>query len=367
MTLFANLLLKGYKEAGNEAKVWQPTVFFGKLVNSSLNGPGKWIAYIDKWIVFPLVLLIRLLNPKNRKASVRFHICDHSNAIYLKYLPNHKTIVSCHDVLAIRGALGFKDAYCEASKFGVILQKWILSNLLKADKVAAVSTTTLNQLNDLDKNANRKIKDRRVILNSFNDSFLPMPKKDAIQVLIQSGVFDKAFPFILHIGSSLPRKNRKVLVRMLNELKDEWNGFLVLAGQDIDEELKVIINDLKLNDRVISVLKPNKQILENLYSACDAFVFPSYSEGFGWPIIEAQACGAPVLASNVEPIPEVSGNAALLIEPDDFKGFAEAFRKLGNDTFRSELVQKGFVNCKRFETSRMIKDYLDFHNKVKAI
>lgn len=366
MTLFANLLKNGYIRAGHQAVVWQPTVFFGWPVKNTLSGMGKWLAYLDKWLVFPLVILFKRLLKNNRGPQVRFHICDHSNVIYLKYLPNHLTVVSCHDVLAIRGALGHKDAYCEASSFGVILQKWILGGLLRAKKLAAVSATTLRQLNELDpSSSDHNSCDRRLVLNAFNEFFEPIPKADAKRLLKDQGV-DVQWPFLLHIGSSLPRKNRKMLVQMLDIMKDEWPGKVIFAGQELEPELYQSIKEKNLSDRVILIKRPGYELLNALYSACDAFVFPSYSEGFGWPVIEAQACGAPVIASNIEPIPEVSGGAALHGHPDKPEEFVAAYQALRNDSFRSELVQKGFVNCNRFKPERMIQEYIEFHYYTNA-
>lgn len=361
MTLFANLLKNGYIQAGHQAEIWLPSIFFGYLAgNNTLSGIGKWLAYLDKWLVFPVVLMLRRCLPSNRGRAVRFHICDHSNVIYLRYLPNEKTVVSCHDVLAIRGALGHKDAYCEASKFGLILQKWILGGLLKSRKLAAVSATTLRQLNELDASGNAARCDRRLVLNAFNEVFEPVPAEKVTEILKTNHTHIEG-PFILHIGSSLPRKNRKMLVQMLDLLKTEWNGKVVFAGQEPEPELKQMIQDKGLEDRVILIKRPGYDTLNALYSSCAAFVFPSYSEGFGWPVIEAQACGAPVIASSIEPIPEVSGGGAILCHPDQPEEFAAAFRTLADGQIRNELVQKGFVNCGRFKPERMIQEYLNFH------
>ncbi|MCC6817481.1 MAG: glycosyltransferase family 4 protein [Bacteroidia bacterium] len=360
MNLITNLLKNGFEQSGHIAVVWSPTVFLGVLAKNTFSGLGKWLAYFDKWVVFPLVITLRLLLPSNRKSNVRFHIADHSNVIYLRYLPNAKTIVSCHDVLAIRGALGHKDAYCEASSFGVILQSWILKGLLKAKKLATVSQTTLNLLNELDLKKNPNNNDRRLILNAFNEDFVPMPKKDAIELLNKAHI-PADLPFILHIGSSLPRKNRKVIIEMMNLIQSQWNGMLIFAGQELEDDLTQLVVSFGLENRVISVVRPNYQILNALYSACEAFIFPSFSEGFGWPIIEAQACGAPVIASNIEPIPEVSGGAALLCNPYSPQEFADAFISLSFNNTKSDLVQKGFVNCNRFNPQRMIEEYISFH------
>src|SRR5690606_22551456 len=125
-----------------------PVVFFGKPFKSTKSGISKWLGYIDKYILFPIVLKFRVNSKHSRGQDIKFHICDHSNAPYLKYLPKEVTGITCHDVLAIRGSMGFADAYAPASKFGKLLQKWILNNLKKAEILAAVSDFTLNQLKD---------------------------------------------------------------------------------------------------------------------------------------------------------------------------------------------------------------------------
>ncbi|MBL7838256.1 MAG: glycosyltransferase family 1 protein, partial [Bacteroidetes bacterium] len=81
MELFANLLRNGYINAGNQAVIWRPPVVFGRLSSNTLNGFGKWLAYIDKWLIFPILILLKRCFPANRKFNVRFHICDHSNVI----------------------------------------------------------------------------------------------------------------------------------------------------------------------------------------------------------------------------------------------------------------------------------------------
>jgi glycosyltransferase involved in cell wall biosynthesis len=89
-------------------------------------------------------------------------------------------------------------------------------------------------------------------------------------------------------------------------------------------------------------------------------VFPSYSEGFGWPIIEAQACGAPVITSNKAPMmSEVGGEAALYADPDNAFSFAEEFRKLKNEDFREEVIRLGYENAKRFDFEKTMGQYVE--------
>jgi glycosyltransferase involved in cell wall biosynthesis len=362
MKLFSDMLYQGFQQAGYRTELWLPIVLFGKFSKNTYAGIGKWLAYLDKWVVYPLYLRTRILLGSYKTDNARFHVCDHSNAPYLAHLPKDITAITCHDVLAIRGALGFKDAYCEASRLGVILQKWILGNLAKARKLATVSMFTMRQLNELLKDSNiTHTKDWRVILNAFNEDFYPVQKSVSSEALREMGISGD-IPFLLHIGSSLPRKNRKLLVDMLVALGDRWHGIVCFAGQALDEELKMHIAKHGLQARVKEIIRPSHAHLLALYSRCAAFIFPSYSEGFGWPVIEAQACGVPVIASNIEPMPEVSAGSALHAHPDNAVAFADAFLSLSDPLIKNRLLEDGFRNCERFAPSLMINAYLSLHH-----
>jgi glycosyltransferase involved in cell wall biosynthesis len=165
----------------------------------------------------------------------------------------------------------------------------------------------------------------------------------------------------LHVGSALARKNRKLLLDMARITGNRWDGCICMAGEAIDQDLMDYAKTIGLNERVVSVERPDHQTLLALYSSCDVFIFPSFSEGFGWPVIEAQACGAPVIASNIEPMQEVSGGAALHADPTKPEDFANAFLSLKDKDVRDGLIQHGYQNALRFNPCTMIDAYLDLH------
>jgi glycosyltransferase involved in cell wall biosynthesis len=364
MLRFANMLYRGIMNAGYKSEIWQPVVVVGSLAKDTKAGASKWLGYIDKWIIFPMILLWRLRERRLKKSDIRFHVCDHSNAPYLKFLPKNRTGITCHDVLAIRGALGYQDAYCDASATGKILQRWILANLGKARLLAAVSQLTLSQLVALAPNDVEK-KDWRVIHLGLNASFKPMDKEEYIPLLTKANV-NVDLPFVLHVGSDQPRKNRKMLVEMVAALQNRWQGNICFAGQAADEALLSQARDLGLSERVFSVVNPDHHTLVALYSACEAFVFPSFSEGFGWPLIEAQACGAPVIASNIEPMPEVSNGTAVHADPTSPKEFAEAFLKLRDSVFRQRVIENGLQNAAQYHPHHTINAYLNLHGLMSS-
>ncbi|MBF4464335.1 glycosyltransferase family 1 protein [Flavobacterium sp. LC2016-12] len=357
MQIFEVLMAEGYTKSKLHVKVIRPGEIFRKL---SLNKQGvmKWLGYVDKFFLFPIQLLVTRSINFILFRSVSYHICDHSNAFYLYFLPKKKTIITCHDVLAIRAGLGFGDTYCHATKSGKVLQKIILKALSGAKKLAAVSEFTLNQLLEIDTKSDSN-KNWIIIHNALSEKFVPLPEEQIQEVLNKFQQL-KGKDIILHVGSDLERKNRKLLIYMIYELQKNWDGLLVLAGEALNAQLLELIQKLNVSDRILQIQNPSDKEIIALYSRCQAMIFPSYSEGFGWPIIEAQACGSPVITSNKAPMmDEVGGNAALYADPNDASSFANQFLKFNDIKFRNATITLGYENAKRFDFSNTIRQYVE--------
>jgi len=360
MRRFAGIMAKGLQNRGLTVEILIPQARLAGKNSNTCQGVSKWLGYVDKWILFPFQLR-RVVGKRQREFGdrVRYHVCDHSNAPYLALLPRDQTAITCHDVLAIRGAMGDPAAYCRASRMGTLLQRWILKHLRRAKRIACVSELTLRQLGET---AGKNIPQAgwRVVHNAFNAEFKKMQTEEACQILESQGIVLPR-PFLLHVGSNLPRKNRRMLLQMISQEGESWPGHICFAGQPMDDPLADEGRKLGLLARIHSVPKPDHKTLCALYSLAHALVFPSFSEGFGWPIIEAQACGTPVIASNLEPLPEVSGGAALHANPHDAKSFAAALFKLNEGTVRAGLITQGLKNAKRFDLATMVDSYLALH------
>jgi glycosyltransferase involved in cell wall biosynthesis len=246
-----------------------------------------------------------------------------------------------------------------------------LSQLIKARKIGAVSTTTLNQLIELARLRKKQHHDRfwKVVYNGFNGRFYRPDVTFTTQML--EAISIKRSTYLLHVGSGLPRKNRILLIKMLLELGADFKGSIVFAGKPLEAEVRTMIDRFHLNERVRTVENPSHELLLALYAGCDAFVFPSWSEGFGWPVVEAQACGAPVIASNLQPMPEIGGSGALYAAPDRPEEFANAYRTLLDPAKREVLIDEGFNNTLRYSSIAMINSYvqlmLEDSTKPKSI
>src|SRR4030081_3044508 len=135
MLRFNQMMLQGLRDCGINAELIRPPAFFGRIRIFGA-GLGKWLAYIDKFILFRWRLLRKLAA---RPALV--HICDHSNAPYARAARHFPLVITCHDMLAVRGGLG-EDTDCPASFTGRMLQRWILRGLRRADIIACDSRAT---------------------------------------------------------------------------------------------------------------------------------------------------------------------------------------------------------------------------------
>lgn len=340
-----------------QVEIIHPRSFFAPSNKITTSGLHKWLGYLDKYFVFPIFLMRKVPQElKNEKEDVFFHICDHSNSMYLNFLPKNRSGITCHDVLAIQGALGFDGAYCKATQTGKLLQNWILRNLKKARILTTVSHNTMKDLSQLCRVEKASNSNWRVIHNSFNSNFWRMDKRES-RKLLKNINFPEG-PFILHVGSGLPRKNRNLLLEMVKILGDRWKGNICFAGDPLDKDFSGKVDEAMLKNRIISVVKPDHQTLVALYSSCEAFIFPSFSEGFGWPVIEAQACGAPVLASSIPTLHEVGGEAAIYADPYKAGDFADSFFKLFKEGRKDKLIPLGFENCKRFDSQKLTMDFI---------
>ena len=355
MHRFGTMLLQGLTAAGVAAELVRPTPFFG---NFRLAGAfvAKWLGYIDKFILFP-----RQLRKKIAEHPVLVHICDHSNAMYVNYTAGIPTVVTCHDLLAVRGGLG-EETDCPASRSGKMLQRWILAGLRRARAVACVSHATLTDAKRL-LISEAGGPSLTVATLGLNYPYRKLPLDEAAARLKLSGL-DPATPFVLHVGSSLRRKNREGAVRMFARCKDKWNGRIIFVGDPVTVPMRALGQDLGVSDRMIEVRFPDNELLEALYNRATALLYPSRFEGFGWPVAEAQACGCPVICSKIGPLPEVGGEAALLHDVDDEEGFAADILRLTDAAERERWSEKSLRNAARFDPKEMIAQYLEIYRSL---
>jgi len=358
MQRFGTMMLQGLAAAGVAAELVAPRPFFGKF-SSAGRFIAKWLGYIDKFVFFP-----RRLRSKLAQRPSIVHICDHSNAMYDGQIKRVPVVVTCHDLLAVRGALG-EETNCPASFTGKMLQRWILRGLRHATVIACDSQATRDDALRLVRrdSASPKIE---VVTLGLNYPYRKLEQTEASARLAKVPRFNPELPFVLHVGSNLRRKNRDGVLRIFARCKDKWSGRLVFAGDLLDPELISLAEKLGVSDRITQLKDPANELLEALYNRAIALLYPSRFEGFGWPVIEAQACGCPVICGNSGPLPEAAGDAGLFHNVDDEEGFAADLLRLADPDERSRWSEKSLRNAERFSTDKMISRYIGIYRSLGA-
>jgi glycosyltransferase involved in cell wall biosynthesis len=201
-----------------------------------------------------------------------------------------------------------------------------------------------------------KIKDHklRVIPEAARPHMRPQREDEVQPVLEKHGIRG---PFLLYVGTIEPRKNLLTLIRAYDDLirSTEHRPQLVLAGGRgwLFDEVFNLVEELRLQDQVKFTGYVADADLPALYSAAEAFVYPSLYEGFGLPPLEAMACGAPVITSNVTSLPEVVGTAGLTHAPEDARALSQAMVKLLNDIqMREHFKRAGLERAQQFSWER---------------
>jgi glycosyltransferase involved in cell wall biosynthesis len=357
MQRFATMMLEGLAAAGVPAQLIQPHPSLGKIRWAG-GFVGKWLAYIDKFVLF---------RPRLRKkiASLRphiVHIPDHSNAMYAGWIREVPVVVTCHDLLAVRGALG-EPTDCPATVTGKRLQRWIVAGLEKATLIVCDSQATLADAQRLVTRRDGTPKLEAVTLG-LSYPYRKLLSEEARKRLAATKVIDPSLPFVIHVGSNLRRKNREGVLRIFSRCKNEWNGALVFVGEPLTDSLRSLGRELGVADRIVELPEASNELLEALYNLATALLFPSSCEGFGWPIAEAQACGCPVICTDREPMTEVAGGAALTHPIEDEAGFAADLLRLTNPEERARWSAMALENAKRFSTERMISQYIELYRSL---
>lgn len=358
MQKFSACLKQGLLQQGHQVRILQPQAVFGRPFESTVTGIAKWLGYIDKYLLFPLSLR------KSAHWADIIHICDHSNAIYVPHIKKYAHVVTCHDLMAVRSALGEFEENNQVGKAGQLQQQWILKGLQAASNIASVSNATKQDVIRLAKQPSDNV---TVIHNGLNYAFNPVAKEQALALLAKYGIAEN-MRFLLHVGGNQWYKNRKGLLAIFNRIirqRSDTDLKLVMAGKPLTDELHRLIRQYDLQDKVVELTEPSTEDLCALYSLTTAFIFPSLCEGFGWPIIEAQACNALVFTSNREPMTEVGGDAAIYIDPEDPDQAASTIIDvLVNDNLVDRTLNANVPNLLQFSTELMVKKYLSLYQAL---
>lgn len=209
-----------------------------------------------------------------------------------------------------------------------------------SDRIISISENTKNDLVNILGVKREKI---CVVYLAADNSFREKAQRSTPQ---------ETTPFLFYSGSVSPRKNLLRVVKAFDEIKDNINHDLYITGRDFwnSEDLMAFIEERKaLKSRIKFLGFLTEEELVDYYNNASLYLFPSLYEGFGLPILEAQACGCPVLTSNVSSCTEVAENSAHIVDPYSTEEIRDGILKIiDDDEYRKELIRKGRINVKRF-------------------
>jgi len=276
--------------------------------------------------------------------------------------PSTPTVVTIHDVIPL-----ILPDYRRAPHVRIYMA------LVSAAAKRADAVITVSRASKLDIVRTLGIPENRVhvIYNAADRGLMPAANERELEAMREThGI---AGDFLLYFGGFDARKNVERILRAFHAARSSFQkayqlvlaGSMNLVGHPLYPDPRPLIQKLGLQKEVVLTGKVSEEDKPLLYSGATAFLFPSLYEGFGMPVLEAMACGTPVITSNTSSLPEVAGDAALLVDPTSIDAIAEAMVRLTNDpNLRQELSRKGRQRAGQFSWEASAIQTLDIYQKV---
>ena len=257
------------------------------------------------------------------------------------FVPNSKKlVVTIHDI-------SFNIYPKSFSNFFRLYYKIIVPiNIKRADKIITISNHSQKEIEKYYPNSKGKIE---VIYLGFNNIFKQFNVKKKKE--------------ILYVGSINERKNFVNLLKAFNKLSIDNYKLIVVGNYSsnfiIDIDSKEVLNNSKNNKEIIFKENIDNKELVELYNSSSLFVFPSFYEGFGLPILEAMACGTPVISSNSSSMPEVGGDAVIYCNPNSIDDIRDKIEMvLGDKALQEKLISKGLERVKKFSWEKSANEHI---------
>lgn len=295
------------------------------------------------------------------KYQVDFLHCTSNTAPIKLKVP---LIVTIHDLIYLEGLTFGGSAY---QNFGNIYRRLVVPMIAK--NAAQIITVSEFERNNIIKTLKIPEKKITTIYNAKRIEFRKID--DECQLSLVRKKYDLPHDFLFFFGNTAPRKNTLGVLKAYSDYINTSNKVipLVITSLDLPEVLtllktnKIQIKEAEKYIRCIGYV--DKVDLPSIYNLATIFLYPSFREGFGLPIIEAMSCETPVITSNVSSMPEVAGNAAILVDPNNPEDLLAAIVKLTNNSLdNNSLILKGRDRARQFEWKSTAEKTLDIYKKL---
>lgn len=304
------------------------------------------------------------LKPKPREGI--WHFTSQTLALILNFTRPSESIVTVHDIIPF--ITRHDKEISLFNRFEKFLDYLSMQGLKKAKRIITDSEYSKKTLIKYRDYPGERID--VIYLGIDHDKFKVI--KNSRKKLEKYGIENECTS-VLYVGSEMPRKNLQTLIKAFYKLKKKIsNARLIKVGEhqapEARERLKILITELGLQNDVVFTGYVSEEDLPLFYNAADLFVQPSLYEGFGLPILEAMACGTPVVSSNATSLPEVVWDAGIMVDPKDADGFVKAmYEVLTNDGLRENIIKKGLERAKMFTWKKTAEETLKVYEKMEEV
>lgn len=307
--------------------------------------PSKAVYSIEGTLNFPLIET--LLRKDN--VSVYHGFCGG----YLPLFRKIKTVYTVHDLSFEVNPDFYQDRWYENMK----------NSAIKADVITTPSLSTKNDLIKFYNIPENKITVTYLGVNK--DIFQPLSKEIVKKHLKKYFSFEK---YILTVATSIKRKNVPFLMDVLKTLKEKGieEKLVIIVGTSYlkDSILKLAV-ERKLENEIFCLTEIQPDEMPFFYSGAELFVFLSLYEGFGLPVLEAMACGCPVITSNVSSLPEIVGEAGITVSPYSIEqSYTTILNTLSNENLKSDMRRKGIIQASKFSWENCARETLEVYKSL---
>jgi len=286
------------------------------------------------------------------------HVIDHSLGHLIYSLDARRTVVTFHDATVFKAADGTISGN-GVSKNTILSLRYSLAAIQKAAAVIADSEVSRKDFISLTSCNPEKV---HVVYPGVDSSFRVLEDREALKAR-----YALKGQHILHVGHNLFYMNIEGVLRMLHHLvfKLGVDVKLLKVGMPLTDAQNKLVSDLKLQDRMIFLGRVAAEDLPGVYNCADVLLYPVLYAGFGLPPLEAMASGVPVVASNRGSLPEVVGDAGILVNPDNYESMAKSIMAiLEHPQLGSQLREAGLKRARLFTWQKTAEKTLEVYRKI---